>query len=69
MSVVAPSIEWLTTGEAAEILGRSPDTVRRMCDRGAFDGAYQPRAGDHWRIPLEAVLRFVEAVKPVRRTG
>lgn len=67
MSAIAINIEWLTTAEAAEILGRSAETVRRYCERGTFKGAYQPRAGDQWRIPLASVVAFVESVQPIRR--
>ncbi|SFQ38233.1 helix-turn-helix domain-containing protein [Salibacterium halotolerans] len=39
-----------STGEAAEILGVSSETVRKMCDAGRFPEAERTNGG-HWRIP------------------
>jgi excisionase family DNA binding protein len=55
--------EWITTGEAAALIGRSRRDIARMLDderHEYFPGAYR-RAGGHWRIPRESVDRFLEA--------
>lgn len=44
----------LTTGEAAQLLGRSARTVRRMADR--LDGT---KTDQGWRIPAAAVLEHL----------
>lgn len=36
--------------EAAEKIGLSDQTIRRMCEKGKFAGAYKTDGG-HWRIP------------------
>lgn len=52
---------WLTTGQVAERVGMSVDTVRRWLDRPVpmFPSAYQVPGG-HWRIPLSDVRAFLE---------
>ncbi|MBL4952043.1 helix-turn-helix domain-containing protein [Neobacillus sp. YIM B02564] len=44
-----------TTSEAAEKLGLSDQTIRRMCERGSIPKAYKTDGG-HWRIPQEAFI-------------
>jgi len=39
-----------STGEAAEIIGVSSETIRRMCEKGKFPEA-EKTDGGHWRIP------------------
>jgi excisionase family DNA binding protein len=52
---------WLTTTEVSDRLGwLSPDTVRRMCEEGRFDGALQRAPGKPWRIPESALERYLE---------
>lgn len=43
----------VTTIEAAEMLDVSPDTIRRMCNRGDIASWRTP--GGHRRIPADAV--------------
>jgi excisionase family DNA binding protein len=54
--------EWLTTGEAARLLGVSRDTIRRMCANGQIPGAERFGAATkrqpNWRIPSSAVRRL-----------
>lgn len=49
MTTDAPS--WLSTTDAARLLGVSPDTVRRMCDKSYFPGAWRIGHAGHWHIP------------------
>lgn len=48
-----------TTSEAAEILGVSDQTIRRMLDKGKFPDAQQTLGG-HWRIPKKYFIADVE---------
>ena len=64
---------WLTTGEVAQRIGRTPRSVRDLLEDDRFDyfpGAYRVLAGQ-WRIPEAAVEAFLdrmrEAAKRVRR--
>ncbi|WP_018933208.1 helix-turn-helix domain-containing protein [Gracilibacillus lacisalsi] len=41
--------------EIAKRLGISDQTVRRMCERGKFPGAYQTDGG-HWKIPKDVLI-------------
>lgn len=49
----------LSTTEAAALLGVSPDTVQRMCDRGELK-AY--RVGRQWRIRREDLDAYLASV-------
>lgn len=61
---------YMTTGEVAEVLGFSPEHIRRKCDRGEIPGAYQLDDGrSHWRVPREWVVGIINAVKPVKRAA
>ncbi|GAA0293155.1 excisionase family DNA binding protein [Gracilibacillus halotolerans] len=42
--------EFLTSTEAAEIIGVSDQTIRRWCEKGKYPDAFQTEGG-HWRIP------------------
>jgi excisionase family DNA binding protein len=51
-------IDWLTTGQAAKLLGVSRSTVMRHIDAGSIEGYRLP--GGHWRIrraDLEKIVR------------
>jgi excisionase family DNA binding protein len=64
-TVRPPSLEEdLTCKAAGAILGRHDSTVRAMCERGEFSGAYRHN-GREWRIPPAAV----RAYKTAQRTG
>lgn len=47
--------EWLTVAEAAEILGCSPDTIRRHCDAGTLTAS--KTLGGHRRVSAESVAQ------------
>lgn len=66
-------MKWLTTGEVAERIGRSPRAVRDLLDDerfNYFEGAYRVPGGQY-RIPEESVEGFLSrlqsAAKRVRR--
>lgn len=41
---------YYSPSEAAKKIGLSDQTIRRMCEKGKFDGAYKTDGG-HWKIP------------------
>ncbi|QHS23773.1 helix-turn-helix domain-containing protein [Virgibacillus sp. MSP4-1] len=53
---------YYTPKEVSKKLGISDQTVRRMCDRGKFPGAYQTDGG-HWKIPKEDFITTEEQDK------
>jgi excisionase family DNA binding protein len=50
---------YYTTSEVAKKLGLSDQTIRRMCEKGKFPGAYKTDGG-HWRIPREIFITTPE---------
>lgn len=49
-----PQKPYYTTSEAAEKLGLSDQTIRRMCENGRLKGVYRSGGKNgHWRIPEE----------------
>lgn len=58
--------EWITTGEAARLLGvSSRNTVKNWLEGGFFPGSIRTEGG-HWRFlraEVEAVRRAMDAVK------
>lgn len=66
--------QWLTTRQVGRRLGRSRGSVRRLLDTDAdrpegrkwFPGAYR-MPGGHWRIPAEAVDKFLVTLGVTRR--
>lgn len=58
-SVAAPAPELLTVGQLAELLHRSPSTVRAWCAAGQLDGAVRIH-GRAWLVPRDAVAGFLE---------
>lgn len=52
---------WLDTAVTARLIGHSQTRVRRLCEEGAFPGAYQITVGGHWRIPRQDVEAFLGA--------
>lgn len=51
-------MEIMTVAEVADRLRLSENTIRRMCDEGAFNGVF--KAGDRqWRIPAESVDQYI----------
>lgn len=58
---------YLTTGQAARMLGVSDRYVRLRCDAGEVPGAFKLPASSHWRVPREWVLSIIEPAKPAKR--
>lgn len=57
---------WWTPAQVGDLLGASPDTVRRWCAAGRLPGYRTP--GGHWRIPAAALaeaLAWREALDAV----
>ncbi|WP_161493888.1 helix-turn-helix domain-containing protein [Virgibacillus necropolis] len=50
---------YLTSSEVAKKLRLSGQTIRRLCDKGKFEGAYKTDGG-HWRIPKDAFITTTE---------
>ena len=53
------SMEMIGTKQAAEITGRSQQTISRWCRTGRIKGAEQDGVGSPWRMPLESFLKMV----------
>ncbi len=49
--------EWLTTGQAAELLGVSRSTIVRYIEAGTLDARRLP--GGHWRIHRSAAEKLL----------
>jgi excisionase family DNA binding protein len=54
-----PAKMWYTVGEVATGLGFSPNTVRRMCERGDIPGA-RLHVGSEWRVPRSGVIEYLK---------
>ena len=52
-------MEMIGTKQAAEITGRSQQTISRWCRTGRIKGAEQDGVGSPWRMPLESILKMV----------
>lgn len=51
--------DYMTTGEAARLLGVGLNTIKRWIANGALEGVRTP--GGHWRIPEMALRRLMHA--------
>jgi len=57
-----PNQEYLTSTQAARVLGvSSPTTVKNWLEGGRFPGALRTPGG-HWRFPLSEVLAVRDAM-------
>ncbi|WP_257348178.1 helix-turn-helix domain-containing protein [Pseudalkalibacillus decolorationis] len=56
-------VAYYTPKEVAKKLGLSDQTIRRMCEKGKFEGAYKTDGG-HWKIPQGA---FITTTKQDKR--
>ncbi len=56
-------IEWLKTGEAADVLGISKNTLKRLV-REDYIKAYHVKGVRGWQFKLEDVLSLLQQVKP-----
>lgn len=54
---------WYTPEQAAVILQKHPDTVRRLCKRGELEGAR--KIGGEWYIPRTTIDPPTPSEKPV----
>ena len=64
-SQVARSAVWITTVRAGAMLGRSRDSVVRLCETGAVTAHREP--GRQWRILEASVVAFINSMMPRRR--
>lgn len=63
-------MEMIGTKQAAEITGRSQQTISRWCRTGRIKGAEQDGVGSPWRMPLESILKMVlQNVNEVQTMG
>jgi excisionase family DNA binding protein len=58
--------EWLTTGQAAELLGVSRSTVVRYIEAGTLEARRLP--GGHWRIRRSEAERLLRDDSESERT-
>jgi len=59
--------EWLTTGQAAELLGVSRSTVVRYIEAGTLDARRLP--GGHWRVRRTDAERLLGSETESERSG
>lgn len=52
---------YLTTGQAARIVGCAPRTITQWIDTGQIPGSYRLAGAKDRRIPREALIRFLRA--------
>jgi len=64
IATMADISEYMTTDEAAKVLGYSPEYVRRMLRKGKLPSE---KMGRLWLIPRDAVEEYKEAVKGLER--
>lgn len=55
MSDTIASDEWITTGDAARLLGVTTTTVKNLLRKGKLDGYRLPTRGNHWRVSLSSL--------------
>jgi hypothetical protein len=51
---------YLTTTQAAALMGLDPRSVRDLCKQGLLPGAVQAGGEKAWKIPLKAVTDWIE---------
>ena len=59
--VVANLDGFLTTTEAAEMIGRSRAAMRQACERGSITGAVNK--GGIWLMPRDSVIHYGKTAK------
>jgi excisionase family DNA binding protein len=59
------NIKYITTKEAASVLGKTTRTIIGLCQKGKLNGAIQK--GRNWKIPEDSVLAYV-AANPSKKT-
>lgn len=57
------SVQWLKTGQAADILGISKNTLKRLVREG-YIRAYRVKGVRGWQFKLKDVLSLLQEVKP-----
>jgi hypothetical protein len=55
---------YLTTTQAAALMGLDPRSVRDLCMQGLLPGAVQAGEEKAWKIPLKAVTGWIERNSP-----
>ncbi|MBI4491553.1 MAG: helix-turn-helix domain-containing protein [Chloroflexi bacterium] len=53
--------EWLSTGEAARLIGVSPQTIKNWVTSGALDGV---RLGGRIKVRRHSVMAYVDRLRP-----
>lgn len=48
-------VRYYTPNEVGKKLGLSDQTIRRMCEKGRFEGAYKTEGG-HWKVPEDIFI-------------
>ena len=60
--------DMLTTAEAGKLLGYRKDTIRKLCECGAFPQAQRIGHSGWWKIPRTDVTAYRRKSLPRRRT-
>lgn len=60
---------YLTTNQAAALMGVDKRTVRNLANQGLLSGSFQESPKSTWKIPLEAVTRWLEGKTPIGGTS
>jgi hypothetical protein len=65
--------EFMTTVDAARVLGYSPKRWRVWCEGGLVEGAWQDSDNGRWRLPLASarahLLRLQQSKRAPRKSG
>ena len=56
--------KYLTTAEAAELIGKGANMIAKLCQAGRLPGA--EKMGNSWIIPRESVLNYQPAKRGVK---
>jgi len=62
-------ITYLTTSEAAALLGVDQKTIQELCRSGSLPGAIKERGHRSWRIPSEAIASWLSARSGIFPSG
>jgi excisionase family DNA binding protein len=59
--------QYVTSSEAAELLGVQRQTVVNWCEQGLFAGAWRAAPGKPWHIPRASVDAMRASTRPQKR--